>query len=129
MSDKNPYEPPISTTAPPKAPPDERRLSDDDVKIARQAQMFLRLLGVMLVVEGVGGLIYSAIVFAMLTPPLRALGYQGDAIGWGASSLVSLFAGLYFVLDGRWVLESIFLPPSRGAAFEDDDAEWESTEE
>jgi hypothetical protein len=122
MPDDNPYQPPSTTSS-----HDERRLPvGHDGKIAHYAQLGLRLLGVMFLVDGVGGIIGSLAYAAFQSSALQQAGYDPlpDAyvFGWFATSAALLIAGIYFVVGGRWVLEKVFLPPSPTPDDDDVDA-------
>lgn len=130
MSGANPYEAPIAAArqgAEPVQVPNPPYASGDDEKIIRYAQLGLRLLGVMFLVDGAGGMIGSIVYAATLSTALQRAGIETlpDAytFGWFASSVASLVAGFYFVIGGRWVLEKVFLSPSRTSQVEDNDAD------
>jgi hypothetical protein len=79
----------------------------------------------MFVVEGIGGTLGSLAYACFQPSPLletsNELYFDPYALGWIASSLAVLFAGVYLVVGGRWVLEAIFLPPSHTDDQEVDD--------
>lgn len=82
--------------------------------MARYAQLGLRLLGVMLLAEGLIGLVGSSIFGAIDLWQLVQDGYDPSpdpyVYGWFASSVVSFVIGLYLIVSGRWVLTNVFLP-------------------
>ncbi|MBW3596440.1 MAG: hypothetical protein KY475_04095 [Planctomycetes bacterium] len=92
-------------------------ISADDDKIARFAQMGLRLLGVMFLVDGVAGLAGSITNGAPQSSALQQAGYpptpDSYVLGWLAQSIAYIVVGAYCVIGGRWVLENIFLPSPR----------------
>jgi hypothetical protein len=78
----------------------------------RLAQLGLRLLGVMFLVEGAAAIISGA-GHAFLTAKDYAKGgydYSGDpySVAILASGVTLFLAGFYFVIDGRWVLRNVF---------------------
>jgi hypothetical protein len=112
MSDvPNPYDPPTHT-----AWPEPRFIepSELDVRIARYAQLGLRLLGVMLFFEGFAGLIGSVLYGGLVAMEFGVAGYaplpDSYTYGWFVSSLACMLFGLYLMVGGRWILESVFLP-------------------
>jgi len=117
MPDDNPYEPPPAVTAQPRPARQGQgqQTSADDGRIARYAQLGLRLLGVMFIVDGIGGIFGSLAYAAYQSSALQQAGYDalpdGYVFGWFTASAASLVAGIYFVIGGRWVLDKIFLPP------------------
>lgn len=88
------------------------------------AQLGLRLLGVMLVVEGLGamagGITYGILVARYYT----AMGYpaaiEPHSAGWAAGGILQLIGGLYLTTSGRWVLDKVFAPSSPTASIDDD---------
>lgn len=117
-SDDNPFKPPSVIPAAESAHRKESRLIDDDsATIARYAQLGLRLLGVMWLVDGIGGIVGSLVYVTWQRAEIRRSGYEPTldeyALGWFAASAVILLAGIYFIVGGRWFLEKVFLPSSR----------------
>ena len=113
----NPYEP----SSP---PPDARRYvarqtSPDDCKILQYAQLGLRLLGVMMVVDGIATISGSIGYGIFQSAALQQAGYAGFpepyTVGWFASGLAYMAAGIYFMAGGRRVIELVFLPVSTPA--------------
>lgn len=104
--------------------PDKELL--DDVKITRYAQLALRVLGVMFLVEGASGVVGSLMYAAMQMSAYKEAGYEPFpdyyVVGWLASSLALLVAGGYFAVGGAWVFEKVFLPSSKHpeAGYEDE---------
>jgi hypothetical protein len=112
MSDvPNPYDPPTHTASP---EPRFIEPSELDVRIARYAQLGLRLLGVMLFFEGFAGLIGSVLYGGLVAMEFGVAGYaplpDSYTYGWFVSSLACMVFGLYLMVGGRWILESVFLP-------------------
>jgi len=106
-AEENPYKAPDALT-------DGRRgaLSAEDEKTARQAQFFLRLLGVLFVVDSFSDL--AATVVHAVTPSgdLLALAELGQSYaGFFVGSGIRVAAGLYLILGGRRLIEMVFLPP------------------
>jgi hypothetical protein len=122
----NPYESPQVTPSQPVQPRPRRieESSADDERIARYAQLGLRLLGVMFLVDGVAGIAGGLVYGVMQSTIWEQAGYDSFfdqyACGWIAGGVASFVAGLYFTIGGRWVLEMVFLP-SRPIQDDDDD--------
>lgn len=117
MADANPYGPPVLTT-PGTSSHDDLGVNDsttDPLMITRYAQLGLRLLGVMFVVEGAAALIGSLTNGVMQTAAYVKAGYPVSfdpySFGWGAQAIALVFVGAYLVVSGRWVLENVFLAP------------------
>lgn len=90
----------------------------------RWAQLGLRLLGIMFVVNGASGFASAGIRLAVQLADAR---YEGFWVAWDlytmsevASATVSVAAGLYFAADGRWVIEKVFLPARPASSVEPD---------
>lgn len=112
MSDEpNPYDPPTHTVSP---EPRFAEPSELDVRIARYAQLGLRLIEVMIFFEGLAALLGSVIYGGLVAMEYGIAGYaplpDSYTYGWFASSLACVLLGLYLMVGGRWVLESVCLP-------------------
>lgn len=83
-------------------------------------QPLLKLLGVYFVIDGgaqlLGRLVHAASVFRMpfLADPLFS--YLATLI----YPTAILIAGLYLVVDGRWIIEKIFMPARQEGSEESD---------
>lgn len=83
------------------------------------AQLGLRLLGVMMIVDGagavLGGLAYwfvNAKAYWDARIPVPA---DPQAVGWIMAGIPSLLCGLYFVVNGAWVLKYVFSPAPKAS--------------
>jgi hypothetical protein len=118
MPDENPYEAPIAADPEDSSPRqmDTGPTAPDSSGIAQYAQLGLRLLGVMFVIDGSAGLIGSAFHGAMQSSELQQSGYppmpDPYTFAWAGQSIAYLVVGIYCVVGGRWVLENVFLPSS-----------------
>jgi len=127
MSDSNPYESPSTAVPQDSGPlPNENPPSPtDDRQIARYAQLGLRLLGVMFIVDGIAGFIGSITNGATQSSALQQAGYPPMAdpyvFGWATQSIAYILIGAYCIVGGRWLLEMVFLPASRPCDIDDDD--------
>lgn len=78
------------------------------------AQLGLRLLGVMFVIDGgaaIGGAVVHVIAhWRLYMYSLDSVVSDPQTIAWVTSGLVQFFLGFYLVVDGRWVLRNVFLP-------------------
>jgi len=116
MQNDNPYEPPKieEPKADIRADRDDSSQVSEDKKIARYAQLGLRLIGVMFVVQGIASLLFSATYWAMHKAVLHSEGIESTPDVYSTSNFMFgaayLFSGLYLVLGGRWLIETVFLP-------------------
>ncbi len=94
-----------------------------DQRVGPYAQLGLRLLGVMLLIQGIGNMIGSLAQSAVYATQLKQAGYalsvDAYAFGWFISSLVLAGAGWYLIIGGRWIVEKIFLPASTSKQVDD----------
>lgn len=98
------------------------------------AQLGLRLLGLMLFVEGVAAIFGGAVqgIFQARAYSIAGYDVQLDphSVAWVASGVPILIAGLYFIVDGNWVLRNVFTSSRnqnaalRERADEMDDSGW-----
>jgi|JI9StandDraft_2_1071091.scaffolds.fasta_scaffold95934_1 hypothetical protein len=76
------------------------------------AQLGLRLLGLMLFVDGVGAIFGGAVQGIFQARAYSNAGYEVQldphSVAWVASGVPILIAGLYFIVDGNWVLRNVF---------------------
>jgi hypothetical protein len=96
---------------------------DDSAKLLPYAQLGLRLLGVLLFVDGIGavtgGTFYAVILARAYARSGYAYTWDAHSIGWIASGCPLIAAGIYLMLDGKWVLKKIFSPVSRNEQYEE----------
>ncbi|MFO0817787.1 MAG: hypothetical protein U1A77_07595 [Pirellulales bacterium] len=83
------------------------------------AQLGLRLLGVMLIVDGVGAM-FGGVIQGLLQARLYAdAGYKASidphSAGWAAGGIPHLVAGIYLIIGGDWVLRNVFTSSHREA--------------
>jgi hypothetical protein len=99
--------------------------------VAQRAQLLLRLLGVYFVIDGARlvlgyGMEIGYLWWLASTERWGEMPCSFRETAWFCSGALLLAAGLYLVIDGRWVLEKVFLPaPPRPA----DDLEDENPDE
>lgn len=100
---------------------------DTGRKLLPFAQLGLRLLGVLLLVDGTASLAGGAIQSLFQARAYQASGYaytlDPHSAGWMASGVPAFLSGLYLAFDGRWVLANIFTLVGRGAAGDAADTE------
>jgi hypothetical protein len=99
----------------------------NEAQVVRYAQLGMRLLGVMFVLEGLVGLTGSIVYAVIYAIALERSGYDPThldayACGWFASSFVAAVVGFYLITDGRRLFELVFLPPSRADAPDEPEA-------
>ncbi len=84
----------------------------DTLPLLPFAQLGLRLLGVMLVVDGVGAMVGGVIYGLLLARAYSDVGYavliDPHSAGWAAGGVPYLIAGLYLIVGGDWVLRNVF---------------------
>ena len=118
MSNDNPYQSPATTPLQESRAnaPEVQPSSTDDRKIVRYAQLGLRLLGVMFIVNGISVFACSFTWGLMQSSALQRDGYAPtpDPYVFGLAAQAAAYAtlGLYFVVGGRWVIEKVFASPS-----------------
>lgn len=80
------------------------------------AQLGLRLLGIMFIVDGITGLAGAFTNGTLQAAAYRQAGYDDSldayAYGWAAQSVVFLVIGVYFVCGRRAVLRLVFQAPA-----------------
>jgi hypothetical protein len=119
-SEHNPYQTPNRTDG---LPAQTRRPFEpaevESTKIVLYAQMLLRVLGVLLVIEGIGLTLFAIAFGVVTTRDYVESGYtvyQGlfnaYSVAYGCSGLVSLSGGLYLTMGGRWLIAALFVPPA-----------------
>lgn len=78
------------------------------------AQLGLRLLGVMLVVDGMGALLGGSVQWMLQIVEYSNAGYSTaidpHSAGWGAGGIPYLVTGLYLITGGDTLLRVVFLP-------------------
>jgi len=81
------------------------------------AQLGLRLLGVMLIVDGLGALLGGLVHGLVQGQAYAAEGYgvvvDPHSAGWAAGGIPYLIIGGYLVAGGNWILQNVFLPSQR----------------
>lgn len=81
------------------------------------AQLGLRLLGVMFVVDGVGAMFGGTIQGLFQAQAYSDAGYSvpidPHSVGWAAGGLPHLIAGIYLIVGGNWVLLHVFASSQR----------------
>ena len=86
-------------------------------KAAVLAELGVKLVGLMFVLDGVGGLILNLITFYVDRQNLIAAGIEPEmhsiTAGGFASSFFYLFAGIYLVTNGKAVIELILMTDSK----------------
>ena len=90
-------------------------------RLLSYAQLFLRLLGVFFLVEGIGAATAAAGYWLSYRSAYQEAGfdyapvdpYTYQLVGY---ALVYFLAGGYFVLGGRFMIERILLPAAAGSA-------------
>ena len=110
MSDESPYLPPSQTDD----LPDQKASDLTSLSMLPYARLGLRLLGVMLIVDGVGaicgGLIYGLMQLGAYSAAGYSIPVDAHAAGWAMGGIPYLVAGLYLVVSGNWVLRNVFAP-------------------
>ncbi len=112
MSD-SPYQPPLST----QKPENKTTTGTDTSSILPFAQLGLRLLGVMLTIDGIGA-IFGGVIQGLLQAKAYAdAGYavplDPHSAGWAAGGIPHIVAGVYLIVSGNWVLDKVFTPSNR----------------
>ena len=129
MSDANPFKSPHTASHQEPAAHDAEAAqhSTEAGRIARYAQPGLRLLGVMFIVDGIGGVVWGLTYGKMQASAMRPAGYAAEldpyAIATAVQSVAYIAIGLYCVIGGRWVLEMVFLPSASPREAETDVSE------
>lgn len=86
----------------------------DTRRLLPYAQLGLRLLGVMLLVDGIATVAGGAVQALLQARAYQASGYEyifdPYSVGWIASGVAYALGGLYLAIGGRWVLANIFTP-------------------
>jgi len=81
------------------------------------AQLGLRLLGVLLVVEGAGANLGGLVQRGLQARAYATAGYpvpiDPHSAAWFASGLTILLGGLYLATNSSWVLKNVFAPSRR----------------
>jgi hypothetical protein len=81
------------------------------------AQLGLRLLGIMLVVDGAGALLGGFVQGLFQAKAYLDAGYSlpidPHSAGWVAGGIPHLIAGFYLIISGNWVLLSVFASSGR----------------
>ena len=89
------------------------------------AQLGLRLLGIMFLVDGVSGLLGGATQGMLQIKAYSDAGYElptdPHSGGWIAGSLPHIVAGLYFITGGNWVLNNVFASARNRHRTDDED--------
>ncbi len=107
MSD-SPYQPPAQ---------DEPLLLDSSKELEPNsilpfAQLGLRLLGILLFVDGVTAVFGGLVQGVLYSRAYKDAGYPGTvdphSLGWAASGIPLLVVGLYLIVGGKWVLLNVF---------------------
>lgn len=84
----------------------------DSPQLLPFAQLGLRLLGIMFVVDGIGAIFGGAVHWLFLAREYSDAGYEvpidSHSVGWVASGVPLLIAGLYLIASGNWVLINVF---------------------
>jgi hypothetical protein len=115
---ESPYQPPTDQMAPADKSLTRGDLVGGDLPaLLPFAQLGLRLLGVMFVVDGVGAMFGGAIQGLFQAQAYSDAGYSvpidPHSIGWAAGGLPVLIAGIYLIVGGNWVLLHVFASPHR----------------
>lgn len=86
--------------------------SEDLRQIVRFAQLGLRLLGILFIVDGVSGLLSNLAYQAFFDARIDRSTEVSKAAAWSVYAMYGtyLIAGLYLVMDGRWVVQNVFTP-------------------
>ena len=99
----------------------------DTASLLPLAQLGLRLLGVMLVVDGVGAMFGGVIQGLLQAWAYSQAGYavpiDPHSAGWAVGGLPHLIAGLYFIVSGNWVLHNVFASPRQQNIAQREDAD------
>jgi hypothetical protein len=110
---ESPYQPPTDQVT----PADKSLPGGDLPAMLPFAQLGLRLLGVMVVVDGVGAMFGGAIQGLVQAQAYSDAGYSvtidPHSVGWAAGGLPHVIAGIYLVVGGNWVLLNIFASSQR----------------
>lgn len=84
------------------------------------AQLGLRLLGVLLVADGLGAILGGFVQGLVQGRAYAAQGYgvvvDPHSAGWAAGGVPLLLIGVYLVVGGNWILQNVFLPSRRSAS-------------
>ena len=115
----NPYEPSASATPVDQRASESDGISASDEQFLRYAQLLVRLMGVMFVIDGTATLTFCvthALHSAYAMQPLGGEFSINDSYvaGWFVSGPVTILAGVYLALGGRWILEKVVLPARIG---------------
>ena len=113
MNSSNPFEP-STTRSEPKPPPEIATLSQRPAfNAAVLAELGAKLVGLMFVLDGVGGIISNAVTLFMDRRLMLEAGVRpyADSVTMGSfvSSLFYLFVGVYLVTNGKLVIELILM--------------------
>ncbi|MDM4019616.1 hypothetical protein, partial [Roseiconus lacunae] len=77
------------------------------------AQLGLRLLGVMLVVDGLGAMLGGLIQGLFHAKAYADAGYNvlidPHSAGWAAGGIPHLVIGVYLTVGGNWILRNVFV--------------------
>ena len=122
MNSSNPFEP-TRTQAEPKPPnpvPETATLSQRSAfNVAVLAELGAKLVGLMFVLDGIGGLISNAVTLFIDRKQLIDAGLpsytNSITMGGFLSSFFFLFAGVYLVTNGKLVIDLILMTDSEPA--------------
>ena len=110
----SPYRPPPEKKAAQQA---DHELAGNSHSLLPFAQLGLRLLGVLLVVDGLGAILGGFVQGLIQGRAYAAQGYgvvvDPHSAGWAAGGIPYLIIGVYLVVGGNWILQNVFLPPQR----------------
>ncbi len=81
------------------------------------AQLGLRLVGVLLIADGLGLILGGVVQGLVQGQAYAAQGYgivvDPHSAGWAAGGIPHLIIGIYLVVSGNWILQNVFLPSQR----------------
>ncbi|MEL6104932.1 MAG: hypothetical protein AAFU85_02795 [Planctomycetota bacterium] len=110
-SNNSPYQPPSSDHA--ASEPDNGHATTSR-SLLPFAQLGLRLLGVMLIVNGLGAILGGLVQGLVQARAYAAAGYpigiDPHSAGWAAGGIPFLVIGVYLIGGGNWILRTVFMP-------------------
>ncbi len=115
---ENPYDAPLSdeVVEPVEEEHEPDPLGEGDKNFTRYAQLFLRLLGLLLIASGLSEFIFGFTHSLLESAELRQAGLEAQPTPYSIASLAQgiayIVVGIYFTVGGRWILEKILLPSS-----------------
>jgi hypothetical protein len=123
--DDSPYQPPVN----PQADIVSREADLNRRELLPFAQLGLRLLGIMFVVDGLGALCGGMLQGLLQAYAYTSVGYDvpidPHSVGWVAGGVPHLLVGSYFIVSGDWILQNIFMSSGPSKRLSNDHADEE----